>query len=182
MTAPRDGAAGVTLAEVLVALVLFALIGVAGFSVLDQVIRVQDRTEGRLQRLAAIQRTMQIVSQDFLQATGRSLSFADGAVTFRRSAGDGEMAVRYGLEETTLVRQVSGGGGTAARQALLTGVDAIDWRFLDAEARWIDVWPPGAFVAAPPNPAAVALDLSLTGPGPAGALRRVAVLPADAGG
>ena len=180
MTPPRDTSAGVTLVEVMVALVLFALIGAAGFSVLDQVIRAQDQTEGRLQRLAAVQRTMLIVSRDFLAATGRSLSFADGAVSFRRSAGDGEMAVRYDLEDATLVRQVSS-DGVAANQALLPGVGAINWGFLGVHGGWSGNWPPDGLLDAPPNPAAVALDLTLTVPGPTGVLRQIAVLPADPG-
>ena len=113
----RDPAAGVTLVEILVALVLFALIAVAGFSVLDQVVRVQDGTQGRLDRLAAMQRSMHILTQDLMYASGSSLSFADGAVSFRRSAADGEMSVRYALKDDTLVRSVSGGrGARPARQ------------------------------------------------------------------
>ena len=78
-----------TLVEVLVAPVLFALIGAAGFSVLDQVIRVQAATDGW--RLAEVQRAMHVVTQDFMQATGGSFAVADGKVSFRRTAGAGEM-------------------------------------------------------------------------------------------
>lgn len=176
----RDAAAGVTLIEVLVALILFALIGAAGFSVLDQVIRVQSRTEGRLDRLAQMQRTMHIVSQDFMQTAGGSLSYADGAVSFRRSAAAGELAVRYSLEDATLIRSLSGGrDGPPARQALLSGVREIRWAFRDHEDGWIESWPPDRTETAPANPVAVTLDLVLGGPGLAGDLRRVAVLPAE---
>ena len=44
MTVSRDPAAGFSLVEVLVALALFALIGSAGFFMLDQVIRTQNQT------------------------------------------------------------------------------------------------------------------------------------------
>ena len=176
----RETEAGVTLVEVLVALVLFALIGTAGFSVLDQVIRVQARTDDRLGRLAEMQRTMHIVTLDFMQASGGSLSFADDAVSFRRGAGVGEIAVRYGLEDTTLVRRVSGSLGAApAGQRLLSGVSAIRWGFLTSEGDWSETWPPRAQTA-PANPAAVSLDLALAGQGLSGDLRRVAVLPAEA--
>ena len=50
----RDPTAGFSLVEVLVALAIFALIGVAGFSMLDQVLRTQRLTEGRLERLAEL--------------------------------------------------------------------------------------------------------------------------------
>ena len=44
----RQTDAGATLIEILVALAIFALIGTAGFSVLDQIVKVQDHTEARL--------------------------------------------------------------------------------------------------------------------------------------
>ena len=122
----------------LVALVLFALIGTAGFSVLDQVIRVQARTDGRLERLAEMQRAMHLVTLDFMQASGGSLSFADGAVSFRRGAGVGEIAVRYGLEDTALVRSVSGSLGAApAGQALAVGRQRDPLGLSDARDRLV---------------------------------------------
>ena len=178
--ARRDPSAGVTLVEVLVALALFALIGAAGFSVLDQVIRVQDRTDGRLQRLAQVQRTMQVLAQDFMQAEGGSLGFGDGAVAFRRSAGPGEIAVRYALEDGALVRTIAGRGSDAqGRQTLLPGVAALRWGFLDGDLRWGPDWPPPASEGPQGNPRAVSLDMLLQGSGLSGDLRRVAVLPAD---
>ena len=46
---PRAGSeAGFTLVEMLVALALFALVGLASFALLETVIRTRDRTEGRL--------------------------------------------------------------------------------------------------------------------------------------
>ncbi len=176
----RNSTAGVTLVEVLVALVLFALIGGAGFSVLDQVIRVQNLTEGRLQRLAQVQRAMHVVSQDFMQVSGGSLDFTDAIVSFRRSAGTGDMAVRYGLEESTLVRSVSGADARGpARQALLSNVARIGWRFFDPGSGWVTTWPPNPVVTTRLNPAAVALEVQLTGLMPSGDLPRIVILPAD---
>jgi general secretion pathway protein J len=175
----RDAQAGMTLVEVLVSLVLFALIGTAGFSILDQVIRVQRGTEGRLDHLAEIQRGMQILTQDFMQASGNSLNFADGAVSFRRSAGNDEMAVRYGLDGTNLVRVVSDPRSGSVRQILLSGVDGLRWSFLNPTNGWSETWPPRGTEAAPYNPAAVALDAGVTGAGLSGDLRRVAVLPSE---
>ena len=43
---------GFTLIEVLIALGLFALIGVAGFTLLNSVLRTQDATDTRLGRMA----------------------------------------------------------------------------------------------------------------------------------
>ncbi len=175
----RNAAAGVTLVEMLVALVLFALIAAAGFTVLDQVVRVQTGTEGRLARLAEMQRTMQILTQDFMLASTASLSFSDGAVSFRRSAANGEMAVRYDLEDATLIRSVSGGlGARPARQALVSGVAALRWGFLDGDRKWNARWPANPLAPAR-NPVAVSLELELGGRGLAGVLRRIAILPAE---
>ena len=87
--AARDPQAGLTLVEMLVALALFAVIAAAGFAVLGEVIQIQTATEGRLDRLAGIQRSMYVLTQDFLQATGGSLAAGNGAVSFRRSGGSG---------------------------------------------------------------------------------------------
>jgi len=173
----RDREAGVTLVEVLVALVLFALIGGAGLAVLDQVLRVQARTDGRLERLAEVQRALHLVTLDFMQASGGSLGFADGAVGFRRSDGSAGKAVRYGVEGAALTRRVRGSSGEA-RQVVLTGLDAARWQFYAPEAGWIDSWPPDPSEPAG-NPAAVALQVTLAGPGLAGELRRVALLPSE---
>ena len=173
----RDREAGVTLTEVLVALVLFALIGGAGLAVLDQVLRVQARTDGRLERLAEVQRGMHLLTLDFMQATGGSLGSSDGAVGFRRSAGSSGMAVRYGLDGADLTRSVSGSSGEA-RQVVLSGVDAARWQFYTPEAGWTDSWPPDPAQPAA-NPAAVSLRVRLAGPGLSGELRRIALLPAE---
>jgi general secretion pathway protein J len=172
----RDREAGVTLVEVLVALVLFALIGGAGLAMLDQVLRVQARTEGRLERLAEVQRALHLLTLDFMQASGGSLGFSEGAVAFQR--GDGP-AVRYGLDGVTLTRSVAGSAGEV-RQVVLSGVGAASWQFYAPEAGWIDSWPPDPAKPAA-NPAAVSLTVSLDGPGLSGDLRRIALLPAEVG-
>ena len=97
----RFSQAGVTLVEVLVALVIFALIGAAGFTVLDQVARVDRLTEGRLARLEAMQRAMRVLSVDFGQARAQGLAGQGGAVVLKRSGGaafGGPVVLRYGLE------------------------------------------------------------------------------------
>lgn len=176
---PRAADAGVTLVETLVALVIFALIGGAGVAVLDRILRAQSATEGRLQQLAAIERTMHLVTQDFMQATGGSLRFADHAVAFRREGAAGPIALRYDLEDAKLVRRIAGGfGGTGARQELLAGVADIEWRFYRSDVGWIETWPPEP-LGPRLNPAAIALDVALTDAPIAGHLRRIALLPGE---
>ncbi len=185
----RGGTDGFTLVEVLVALVLFALIGGAGFTMLDQVLRTQRQTEGRLERLAGMQRAMHLIRLDFTHARGASLELSDdetpAELGFRRSAaqaGEAPVAIIYSLADDVLIRAVSRGDGIPdARQPLLTGASAAEWQFYDRTDGWVDRWPPLARAVLPgqavPNPLAVELTVTLA-PGNE-VLRRVVLLPAE---
>lgn len=203
--ARRTATAGFTLVEVLVALAIFALIGVAGFSMLDQVLRTQRLTDGRLERLAEMQRAMHMITLDFAQARGASLTARAGdtgaEVGFSRNAVDaagGSVGLVYALRDGVLMRDVRTGaadpgaanagsadpgadqGIPATRQPLLRGVTAVDWQFYDAGAGWTAQWPPESSTVLPgkpvPNPQAVAMTLILSPDGYQ--LRRVVLLPA----
>jgi general secretion pathway protein J len=175
MTTPRDPAAGVTLVEMLVALALLAIIGLAGVSVLDQVLRAQDRTADRLDRLGQMQRAMHVVTLDFITAVPGSVEpRADGVAVGRQA----DIGIDYRLQDGTLWRRVATPGGEVARQALLTAVDTAEWRYLAPGGGWSDSWPPAdapARLGAAPTPRAVELRLTLQD---GGALRRLAMLPA----
>jgi len=78
--------AGFTLIEVMVSLALFALIAVAGMTLLDGIIGVQSRTEGRLDRLADMQRAMFVVSSDLDQVTRGEIGGGGQTLQFSRAA------------------------------------------------------------------------------------------------
>ncbi len=185
---------GFTLIEVMIALALFALIGVAGFTLLDSVLRTQGATETRLARLAEVQRAMLVISTDLDQITG-GLTGQGAALSLQKDDLAGSrVVVRYELAGTTLVRTVAGPLGER-RQPLVEDVASLQWSFHRRQGDWLAAWPqpetpgaappaPVAIGAAPPRrPAdgvtAVALDLTLTGLDgrPGATLRRVASTP-----
>ena len=178
----------------LIALALFALIGVAGFTLLDGVLRTQGVTETRLARMAEIQRAMLVVSSDLDQITG-SLAGSGGSLALRKADAAGVVVnVRYDLTGQTLTRTVSGAGGERV-QTLIEGVSSAAWTFHRRRGDWLAAWPempaPAlSSVATAPLGApsgidpdggltAVALDLTLTGLDgrPGATLRRVASIP-----
>ena len=141
MTAParRDGEAGVTLVEMLVALALFALIGLASFSTLDAIVRVRDRTEGRLDGYAALDRALILFGRDLAQSRPGAVSISDGALSLQ--GGDGGQ-FGYVLRDGSLVRHVGEAAGAGGLdQRLLDDVSQVGWRFLDAGHGWHDAWP-----------------------------------------
>ena len=184
----RSSTAGVTLVEVLVALVLFALISGAGFGILDQILRTQTRTEGRLDRLGQIQRGMYLLSTDFGQARSGTLSWQagdeGGFLSIARSAPEtdaGWITLTYQLRDGMVSRDVaSASGDPVARQPLFDDVAAIAWQFYDPGVGWIEEWPPADATRDPSqrplNPVAVAATITLTDDRQ---LRRVATLPSE---
>jgi general secretion pathway protein J len=164
---------GFTLIELMISLALFALIAVAGLALVDSVLGVQGRTEGRLDRLATLQRAMLVVGSDLEQIARGDLKGGGADVSFTRAApgvGGPPIGVSYALAGGVLTR--SAGGAT---QALLPGVSALRWRFFDGG--WIDRWPAGEG-AARAWPRAIEFEVTLAeGAVPQGALRRVIQLP-----
>jgi general secretion pathway protein J len=173
----RQGEAGLTLVEMLVALVLFALVGIASFAMLDAIIKTRDRTEGRLDGIVQLDRAVAIISRDL----GQSLpdrSLANGLLTFDLIDAGGIIRVTYRVQDGTLWRGLQTDPTTAALdQRVITGVAAADWRMLAADDTWADTWPPPDGVTRNDGgPRAVELRLTLTGESER-FLRRLVELP-----
>ena len=66
-------AAGFTLVEVLVAFLIFAIIGVISAQMLSQTVSVQDDLSNRGARLGDLHRAMQIVQRDIIQLANRPI-------------------------------------------------------------------------------------------------------------
>ena len=174
---------------------LFALIGVAGFTLLDGVLRTQGATETRLSRLAEIQRAMLVISTDLDQVTG-SLAGSGAALTLQKTdLSGGVVNVSYDLTGDRLTRTLSGAAG-ARTQILLEDVASVRWSFHRRRGDWLETWPQPALPLAQPAPVvppggpraptavsqgitAIGLDLEMAGlDGRAGStLRRVVSIP-----
>ncbi|WP_370399918.1 PulJ/GspJ family protein [Sulfitobacter sp. JB4-11] len=70
MTVQRKRNAGVTLIEMLAALAVSALIGVAGFTLLESVLQTEAGVAGHLDALEQQDRTFQLLALDLQQALG----------------------------------------------------------------------------------------------------------------
>ena len=183
------GRNGFTLIEVIIALALFALIGVAGFSMLSGVLQTQERTDGRLRRLSDIQRAVFVISADLDQVSGR-IDGDGSTLTFQKTDLSGRpVVVRYALRDAQLFRTVSGPLGERD-QAILNGVRSLGWTYHQRGLGWspsppappapLDPLAPPGFVPPPPPPPvqAVAMDLRLLGvDGREATLRRVIRTP-----
>ena len=175
---PRQSDAGLTLVEMLVALVLFALVGLASYAMLDAIIRARDRTDGRLAHLAQLDRMMTLVSRDLGQSLDER-SLDAGVLGFSLYADEASIQITYAVQDGVLLRHAQVGTlGAGVDQPLISDVMAANWRFLDAAGNWADNWPPTA--AASPDdggPRAVELQLTLAD---TRTLRRIVELPRQA--
>lgn len=175
-----DGRNGFTLVEVIVALGLFALIGVAGFSMLSGVLQTQERTESRLRRLSEIQRAIFLVNTDLDQLSGQ-IDGGEMQLVFQKTdLGGRPLVVRYDLRSGALFRTVSGPLGERS-QPILSEVEQLKWSYRRRGGTWTniaspalstpDVAEPSLQGTATPSPsevsaaavAAVSMDLLLAG-------------------
>lgn len=141
MSETRHHDAGLTLIEVLVSLAIFAVIGVAGLTVLNTVARTGERTDGRLERLAEIDRAFLVIRRDLAQIEPSDTRLADDTLRFQRLHTDGSQKVIYRLDDTTLIREISLDAASPVAQQMLAGVASMEWRLMDSSHQLTDTWP-----------------------------------------
>ncbi len=182
MTGSSQQDAGFTLIEVVISLALFALISIGGLALIDAVIRVEERTSGRIERLGQLQRAMFMLTRDLEQIAGGTLEQAEAGIRFERHFGssvEAGRAISYALRGDSLFREV-GGTASGTSQLLMSGVSSAKWSFFFSGRGWLDEIPAaeGGLVL---QPVAVAVDILLDeGRAPSGSLRRVVELPTPA--
>lgn len=160
---------GFTLVELLVSLVLFALISLAGVGLVETVIGVQQRTEARSERLAEIQRALYLIAADFEQLARGPLEEA-GAITFTRSSAGGDYPVVYRLSGGSLYRRAAD-----LELPVLSAVERVDLRFFK-DGAWTTT---PVTEESPARPQAIELTLMLAGQPDqtGGPVRRIIELP-----
>ena len=158
---------GFTLFEMLVSVALVGLLTAFAYRGYDEVARAVATRDVSDARLAAVQRSLTFIASDLEQAQARPvregyhgsaepalrgggspavLEFTRAGWRAAAGAGHGPLQrVAYALEDGKLVRSAwrvldRAPDSVPARRVLLTGVSALDVRFLGAED-WITDWP-----------------------------------------
>lgn len=189
---------GLTLIELLVAILLFALMSLMAYRGVDAMARADERVVGVTERWEAITLFFERFAADAAQPSGRLVrdsagnvlpqwwgrplaepANADAQLEFTRKSAPGQDDVRlaYRLRANTielLVWPVLDRGPVAQPEVypLLENVSGMRLRYLDSQGRWQDTWPIGGLEE--PLPRAVSIELALFDQPP---VHRVFALP-----
>ncbi|GEC94413.1 type II secretion system protein GspJ [Zoogloea ramigera] len=183
MSAPQPAhrQRGLTLIELMVALAIFAVLGVLSYRALAEVSTSRTRLEEGFERWRSIGRAMQRIDTDLLQLVAPATSSspttsaqASPPLLLTRAASGGAELQLLRLDEARGVRRVgyrlvdgrldwlrwSGRDafGEPTVEPLLGNVRNVRWRFLTGGNR-VDAWPPGDRRGTLPD--AVILELEL---------------------
>jgi len=159
-----------TLIEVLVSLAIFGILAALAYGALGQTLAASELLNDRMGRLQALQRTVRLVSEDFLQLAPRpvrnelgdslsaslSTDFQSGfALELTRGGWSNPVVlprstlqrVAYRIEENELIRYHwrvldRTFSNEPISVPMLDGVESILFRFLQANGEWTEQWPP----------------------------------------
>jgi general secretion pathway protein J len=162
-------ARGFTLLEVLVAIAIFAFVGVMALSGYTQLQKQTEYQQLRLERIREVQRAVQILAQDLTQIEPRPIRepigdqrvpavLAGESVEYRLEFTRSGWMNTAGLPRPTLQRvgyRLDQDGlwrdywrtldrtqaSEPVRVRLLSGVQAVTFRFLAPSQEWVDRWP-----------------------------------------
>lgn len=165
---------GFTLIEVLVAVAVFGIFSVIASMTLGQMLSNSDMLTERMDRLQSIQRTINYLSTDFVQAAPRPIRADLGMEPALRSSFGSEFALElthngwpnsagvprstqqrsaYRIEDEELIRYHWNvldrtANSLPVATVLLDSIDSLTFRFLQQNGDWSDQWPPAQAGAA----------------------------------
>ena len=172
--------AGFTLLELVIALAIFALLGLASWTLFDGVVRVQRGTTVHEAEFRRLQRAVAVIERDLLHVTEQPIMLGQTQLQLQRGnwrnpldqARSERQALTYRLDNGALWRDSRAEGTQIEqRQKLLDDVRHVSWRLFDRQAGWRSDWPTGQAVDAP-----LALEVQLS-TGRFESIRRVLLLP-----
>jgi len=169
---------GFTLLELVIALAIFAVLGLATWRLFDGVLRVQHGSASHERDFRSLQRAMAVIERDVLHITEPPL-LTPAQLHLQRGNWRNPLdqprserqALTYRLEHGVLWRDSRAEGSRAVQQQLLLAhVHDLRWRLYDRESGWRSEWPSGS-AASPP----LALEVQLSA-GRFQSIRRVLLL------
>lgn len=171
---------GFTLLELVIAMAIFALLGLASWGLFDGVVRTQKGTTAHEREFRRLQRVVAVIERDLLQVTEQPVVLQPTGLQLQRSHWRNPLdqprserqTLTYRLDNGVLWRESQGEGTPIMqRQKLLDDVRDLSWRLFDRQTGWRSEWPAGKDLRAP---MAVELQVSV---GRFEAIRRVLLLP-----
>lgn len=190
--------AGFTLIEILIAIGIFALIGLASGQMLGRVMDISEHNEARTERLYEVQRAVQFMQRDLLQLSNRSIrdEYGDpigplmtgmaGTLEFSRLGWRNPLGLprsdiqrtRYELVDNELRREFwlvldRAEDSLPRSQRLISNVGSLEFRYLDQELNDYAVWPPTeSALESGQKPQLAAIEMRLEAP-PFGEITRL---------
>lgn len=166
--AARRSHRGFTLLELLVALAVFAIMAAIAYTGLASVLQARAHVNQTLETLANLQGAIHRIQLDLEQAVSRSVRYAYGEPhpAMRGAPGRGIEFTRAGWrnplglprshlqrvayrvsDEDHLVRVHwlvldRARASEPVKQVLIKNVEDVEWRFLNKQREWVEVWPP----------------------------------------
>ena len=134
---------GFTLLELVIALAIFAVLGLASWRLFDSVVRVQQATASHERAFRSLQRAVAVIERDLLHITEQPLVLKAGQLSVQRSNWRNPLdqprserqELAYRLLGDVLWRESRAEGSlTVQRQKLLEDVIDLRWRLLDDSA------------------------------------------------
>jgi general secretion pathway protein J len=180
---------GLTLIEVMVAIAIFAVLGVISYRAVSSMSDSRTRVGAELARWRAISRVMQLVDNDLTQLAPRWSGISNAITTeaaitlvkggerdelrlVRHDGANGGLQHRaYHIDGDKLILiRWSPRDGSSTEDTLLDGVKSLHWRFINSNGQESDSWPPPDPMQQNALPTGVRIDLELAD---AGLIKRV---------